>query len=60
MSDAREITGLAEVVAPGGRALLVVNRSGRSLSLLKESGARVEPFTVGDFTILEASWPTEL
>jgi 16S rRNA G1207 methylase RsmC len=47
---------LGRWLAPGGVAMLVVSRPGRTTEQLVRAGARVEAFAYPRFTVLEARW----
>jgi 16S rRNA G1207 methylase RsmC len=47
---------LRRSLAPGGVAMLVVSRPGRTTEQLVRAGARVEAFAYPRFTVLEARW----
>ncbi|MCX4247618.1 methyltransferase [Paraliomyxa miuraensis] len=48
---------LRQWLAPGGVAMVVVNRPGRMTEQLRRAGAVVEPFEYPGYHVLEARWP---
>ena len=52
----RLLAPLASVIAPSGRAFLVVSRPGRTLGALHAHGAKTEVHARGGYAVIEAAW----